>query len=326
MLFTIIILAVLLDLLIGDPAGYPHPVRIIGRFINAFECFYRKRLNSESLAGFLTVLSTLTSVCLCLTAIFYFTYLVGISEIVATFILYTCIAIKDLRKEAIDVYIVLANREAIVKARKQIGRIVGRDTSELSREGIIKACVETIAENLADGVIAPLFWAIIGGLIAMYFDLNIAICAASFAMCYKTINTMDSMIGYKNDKYLHFGKYGAKLDDVANYIPARVTGLSIVIATLILRKDFNNSWYILKRDRGNHTSPNAGYPESAMAGALDIKLCGPSFYFGTLVDKPYIGDANRKINQDDILLANRISLLTTFVFLILSYAVISILS
>jgi adenosylcobinamide-phosphate synthase len=171
-------------------------------------------------------------------------------------------------------------------ARKQLSFIVGRDTESLNKEGIIKAVVETIAENMADGVIAPLFYAGIFG--------------APLAFAYKAVNTLDSMFGYKNDKYIDFGCFPAKLDDIFNYIPARITGIIIVISAVILKYDYRNSFKIYKRDRYNHTSPNSAHPEAAMAGALRIQLGGGNYYFGKLVEKPTIGDKLKVIDAQDV--------------------------
>ena len=173
----------------------------------------------------------------------------------------------------------------------------------LNKEGIIKAVVETIAENMADGVIAPLFYAGIFG--------------APLAFAYKAVNTLDSMFGYKNDKYIDFGYFPAKLDDVFNYIPARITGILIVIASIILRYDYKNSFKIYKRDRYNHTSPNSAHPEAAMAGALGVQLGGANYYFGKLVEKPTIGDKLKEINIKDVYKTVKVLYLSSFLGFVL---------
>jgi adenosylcobinamide-phosphate synthase len=177
-------------------------------------------------------------------------------------------------------------------ARKQVSRIVGRDTERLSMEGVIRAAVETVAENTSDGVIAPMMFLLIGG--------------APLGFLYKAINTMDSMLGYKNDRYLYFGRAAARLDDAANFIPARITGLLMTLAAFITGLDGKNAWRIFLRDRGNHASPNAGQSESACAGALGIRLLGDASYFGQVVEKPTVGDDTRSPEPKDILRANRL--------------------
>ena len=176
-------------------------------------------------------------------------------------------------------------------ARKAVSRIVGRDTQNLTAEGVTKAAVETVAENASDGVIAPLLYMLIGG--------------APLALTYKAINTMDSMLGYKNEKYLYFGRVPAKLDDVANYIPSRLAGLLWVAAAAFTHNDAKGAWKIWRRDRRNHASPNSAQTESACAGALNVQLAGPAYYFGEYYPKPTIGDAVRPIEPEDIRRADR---------------------
>ncbi len=176
-------------------------------------------------------------------------------------------------------------------ARQAVGRIVGRDTEALTREGVIRAAVETVAENASDGVIAPLFYMMLGG--------------APLALTYKAVNTMDSMVGYKNERYLHFGRAAAKLDDAANCLPSRIAALLWVAAAALTGNDAKGAWRIWRRDRRNHASPNSAQTESACAGALGVQLAGPATYFGQYYDKPTIGDATRPIEPEDILRANR---------------------
>ena len=182
-------------------------------------------------------------------------------------------------------------RNDLSAARKAVSRIVGRDTQNLTAEGVTKAAVETVAENASDGVIAPLLYMLIGG--------------APLALTYKAINTMDSMLGYKNEKYLYFGRAAAKLDDVANYIPSRLAALLWVAAAAFTGNDAKGAWRIWRRDRRNHASPNSAQTESACAGALGVQLAGPAYYFGEYYPKPTIGDALRPIEPQDILRANR---------------------
>ena len=205
--------------------------------------------------------------------------------IVQGIIIYFCISAKGLVVEGYKVIKYLKEGN-IEKSRKQLSYIVGRDTESLDSKGITRAVIETIAENMSDGVIAPILFAGIFG--------------AAGSMAYKAVNTMDSMFGYKNEKYIKFGYFPAKLDDLFNYIPARVTGILIIISSFFLKRDYKNSFKIYKRDRYNHTSPNSAHPEAAMAGALDIQLGGANYYFGKIVEKPVIGDKIKEIEINDV--------------------------
>ena len=200
------------------------------------------------------------------------------------------LAARGLAQESTNVYIEMV-RNDLPAARKAVSRIVGRDTQNLTAEGVTKAAVETVAENASDGVIAPLLYMLIGG--------------APLALTYKAINTMDSMLGYKNEKYLYFGRAAAKLDDLANYIPSRLAALLWVAAAAFTGNDAKGAWRIWRRDRRNHASPNSAQTESACAGALGVQLAGPAYYFGEYYPKPTIGDALRPIEPQDILRANR---------------------
>ncbi|CAG36678.1 adenosylcobinamide-phosphate synthase CbiB [Desulfotalea psychrophila] len=314
-----ILLAIILDLFLGDPSCYPHPVRCIGLAINRWEKFYRPRVAQPFWAGVLTVCSVLTLVILTLAV--FFTLLAIFPPIVTDFaavlLLYTTVAIKDLKKESMAVYRALIQGEDLPKTRKLLARIVGRDTENLDRPAIIRATVETVGENLADGIIAPLFWAVALSIFAPLLGVKAIVLASVGAMSYKAINTMDSMLGYKNERYILFGRAAARLDDWANWLPARCTALGIVAISFMAGYNGPQAWKIFKRDRYQHTSPNAGHPEAALAGALNIRLCGPSVYFGNIVEKPYIGNALRAIEPDDIRQANRIVLFTTFLLSLL---------
>lgn len=197
---------------------------------------------------------------------------------------------RDLKKESKNVYETLTG-DTIENARLAVSRIVGRDTQSLSVEGVTKAAVETVAENFSDGVVAPMVYLLLGG--------------APLALCYKAINTMDSMVGYKNTQYLYFGRAAAKLDDIANYLPSRIAALLWVAAAALTGNDARNAWRIWRRDRRNHASPNSAQTESACAGALNVQLAGPAYYFGEYYKKPTIGDAVRPIEPEDIRRANR---------------------
>lgn len=188
-----------------------------------------------------------------------------------------------------------------------MARIVGRDTAALSEQGVIKATVETVAENFSDGVVAPMLYMLIGG--------------APLALAYKAINTMDSMVGYQNERYLHFGRAAAKLDDAANYVPARIAALFWILFCPLAGGNLKNAWKIWRRDRRNHASPNSAQTESACAGSLGVQLAGPASYFGRLVEKPYIGDCVREIEPEDILKTNRIMIVSSVASLLIGAAI-----
>ena len=285
-----------LDALFGDPAWLPHPVVYMGKAISKLEKFLRPRLpktpQGELLGG------AIVAFCLPV-GTFLLTGLVcwGAARLhpllglaVQMFWCGQALAARGLVQESTNVYIELKKPD-LPGARKAVSRIVGRDTAELTAEGVTKAAVETVAENASDGVIAPLLYMLIGG--------------APLALTYKAINTMDSMLGYKNEKYLYFGRVSAKLDDVANYIPSRLAGLLWVAAAAFTHNDAKGAWKIWRRDRRNHASPNSAQTESACAGALGVQLAGPAYYFGEYYAKPTIGDALRPIEPEDILRANQ---------------------
>ena len=285
-----------LDALFGDPAWLPHPVVYMGKAISKLEKFLRPRLpktpQGELLGG------AIVAFCLPV-GTFLLTGLVcwGAARLhpllglaVQMFWCGQALAARGLVQESTNVYIELKKPD-LPGARKAVSRIVGRDTAELTAEGVTKAAVETVAENASDGVIAPLLYMLIGG--------------APLALTYKAINTMDSMLGYKNEKYLYFGRVPAKLDDVANYIPSRLAGLLWVAAAAFTHNDAKGAWKIWRRDRRNHASPNSAQTESACAGALGVQLAGPAYYFGQYYPKLTIGDALRPIEPEDILRANR---------------------
>ena len=285
-----------LDALFGDPAWLPHPVVYMGKAISKLEKFLRPRLSKtpqgELLGG------AIVAFCLPV-GTFLLTGLVcwGAARLhpllglaVQMFWCGQALAARGLVQESTNVYKELKKPD-LPGARKAVSRIVGRDTAELTAEGVTKAAVETVAENASDGVIAPLLYMLIGG--------------APLALTYKAINTMDSMLGYKNEKYLYFGRVPAKLDDVANYIPSRLAGLLWVAAAAFTHNDAKGAWKIWRRDRRNHASPNSAQTESACAGALGVQLAGPAYYFGQYYPKLNIGDALRPIEPEDILRANR---------------------
>ena len=285
-----------LDCFFGDPAWLPHPVVYMGKAISRLEKFLRPRLpktpQGELLGG------AIVAFCLPV-GTFLLTGLVcwGAARLhpllglaVQMFWCGQALAARGLVQESTNVYKELKKSD-LPAARKAVSRIVGRDTAELTAEGVTKAAVETVAENASDGVIAPLLYLLIGG--------------APLALTYKAINTMDSMLGYKNEKYLYFGRVPAKLDDVANYIPSRLAGLLWVAAAALTGNSARGAWKIWRRDRRRHASPNSAQTESACAGALGVQLAGPAYYFGQYYPKLTIGDALRPIEPEDILRANR---------------------
>ncbi len=257
--------------------------------------------------------------------------LAGLSKTIfyagAVFVLYTTIAARDLIRHARNVYTALG--KDIDLARKAVAMIVGRDTDTLDEAGIVRACVESVAENMSDGIVAPLFWAVAGA--AVFSQAGgkwPIIVGVSSAMLYKAINTMDSMFGYKNEKYLHFGSCPARLDDVVNFFPARLSGLAIVAAAPLCGTSLQRSWNILRRDHASHTSPNAGWPEAAMAGALGIQLGGDSWYFGKLCCKPTLGNLLHTPAAAHILQTNRLVIIASLICLLMctlcSYVVLSL--
>ena len=305
-----------LDLIFGDPRWLYHPVCLIGKLISLLEKGIRrifpKSQKGELAGGCLEVLL----VCgLCFLVPFGILHVLygwqpWLGFLLETFWCYQLLATKSLKTESMKVYDRLVNG-TLEEARYAVSMIVGRDTKSLTPEGVTKAAVETVAENASDGIIAPMFFMAIGGAPFMFLD--------------KGINTMDSMLGYKNDRYLYFGRCAAKLDDAANYIPARVSGWLMVAGTLFVGLDTKNAAKIYRRDRRNHASPNSAQTEAAMAGALDVQLAGNAYYFGKLYEKPTIGDAIRKVEAEDIPRANRLlystSVLGMVVFFVLRLAV-----
>ena len=291
-----IVMGFLLDLWLADPAWMPHPVVIMGKCITGLEKFLRARFpatpEGERAAGrvlavVLPVGTLLLTAAVCVVANRLHP-LLGLA--VQTIWCWQALAVKGLAVESRRVYGCLA-AEDLPGARKAVARIVGRDTQNLTEEGVTKAAIETVAENFSDGVVAPLVYMLIGG--------------APLALCYKAINTMDSMVGYKNQRYLHFGRAAARLDDAANFLPSRLAALFWILAAALTGQDGKNAWRIWRRDRRNHASPNSAQTESACAGALGVQLAGPAYYFGEYYDKPTIGDARRAVEPQDILRANR---------------------
>ena len=303
-----LIIGFILDCIIGDPHSMPHPIVFIGNMISLTEKILRKILpktpKGEFIAGiFLVVIVIFISAAipfllLLISWKIHFILYIAVESVMCWQIL----AAKSLRDESMKVYKSLL-RNDIEDARFNVSMIVGRDTAVLDDIGITKAAVETVAENTSDGVIAPMLYCAIGG--------------APLAFLYKSINTMDSMVGYKNDKYLYFGRFAAKLDDAVNYIPARLAALIMVISCVFVRYDICNAWKIWRRDRRKHASPNSAQTESVCAGALNIRLAGDAWYHGKLHEKDYIGDDNRAVEYEDIRRANVLMYVATVISLVI---------
>ncbi|EOS27278.1 cobalamin biosynthesis protein CobD [Lachnospiraceae bacterium 3-1] len=295
-------LGFLLDLLFGDPHWLPHPIQLIGKLIAQTEKSIRNLCRKKTdknkaelwqgigLVSVVLITVMAVSISLLLFAYWLHPYMGTAVESIMT---YQILAAKCLKVESMKVCQCLKNGD-LEQARAAVSMIVGRDTECLDEKGVAKAAIETVAENTSDGVIAPMLYLAIGGPVLGFF--------------YKTVNTMDSMVGYKNDTYLYFGRAAAKLDDVMNYIPARISAFLMILCSFLLGSSFSGkgAWSIYQRDRRKHPSPNSAQTEAVCAGALGIQLAGDARYFGKIVKKPYIGEALRSVEQEDITRANRL--------------------
>jgi len=296
--------AIILDLLLGDPEKPFHPIRWMGQAIDFFEPIFRNFFKSEQIAGIFfatTLIAGSWGLTYCLLEILHVIN-PALKIIIETGLIFYTIAIHTLIIAGITVYTHLKNSD-IEKARFAVSMIVGRDTRYLGQTGLTRASIETLAENFVDGIVSPLFYAIIGG--------------APLAIAFKMISTLDSMVGYKNERYRHFGCCAARIDDLANFLPARLSIIFIVIASKILGFSTINSWKTAKNEGHEHLSPNAGYPEAAFSGALEVRLNGPNIYHGNLVNKPFIGKNFQDPNTYHIVQACCLvlfSTLVTFVF------------
>ncbi len=301
------ILGFMLDCIVGDPYSIPHPIKLIGRLIGGLEKFVRKHMRALRLGGTLLALTVILLSTLMPLVLLVVCYRVNVFMGIAAETVLCCymLAARCLCSESMKVCKAAESGDTEA-ARKAVSMIVGRDTAVLDRDGIIRAAVETVAENTSDGVTAPLFYMGIGGAVGAFF--------------YKSVNTMDSMIGYKDEKYVDIGRFAAKLDDVLNYIPSRLTALLIAFTAPLFRLDGRNALRVWKRDRRNHASPNSAQTESACAGALHVRLAGDAWYFGKLHKKPYIGDDDRPIETEDIRRANRLMYGASVSMLIISAA------
>ena len=306
-------IAYVLDLILGDPQNIIHPVQIIGKMIDIGEksLLGKKYKSDRKYKFFAGMILNITVISLT----YGITYLIRrtsensiILTVAEIYLMYTIFSINSLAREGNRVYNILKEGN-IERARKDLSYLVSRDTETMDEKMIIRSTMETISENTVDGIVAPMLYMFLGGL--------------PLSMTYKAINTFDSMVGYKNEKYIDFGKFSAKLDDVANFIPARITGILIVIASMILGYDYKNSLKIFIRDRKNHSSPNSGHAEAGVAGALGVQFGGRVSYFGKEVDKPVIGDKIKNFELEDIKKNIKIMYATSFLSLVL-FSVISL--
>ena len=299
-------MAYLLDLILGDPYWFPHPVRFIGKYITFIENRIYSLKNKRVCGGLLTFTVILT------TGVLSY-YIAKASQFLEIFFLYTTLATKSLGAEGIKVYKILKSGD-LKKAQKELSYLVSRDTGEMDEIQVVRSTMETIAENSVDGVIAPMFYAFLGSLMT----IGGTSLALPLAMGYKAVNTLDSMVGYKNDRYIDFGMVSAKVDDFFNFIPARLSGLLIIpIATFILGMGIKRPLKVFFRDRKNHSSPNSGHSEAVFAGAIGVQFGGKTKYFGKYFEKLTIGDKLKEFQCDDIKKCYRIMFMTSFVGMIL---------
>lgn len=296
----------LLDCIFGDPVWLYHPIRVIGNVISLLEKAFRKETDGEKQSIVKGGVLWLIVVSVSFLVPFLLFWVAGkihpaVRWMLETFWCYQIFAARCLATESGKVYDKLVAQD-LEGARKAVSMIVGRDTESLSFEGVTKAAVETVAENTSDGVTAPLIYLLIGG--------------APLGFLYKAVNTMDSMLGYKNEKYLYFGRIPAKLDDVFNYIPARLTAWFMILAAFLCGLDGKNAWKIYRRDKRKHASPNSAQSEAVCAGALRVRLAGDAVYFGKLYKKDYIGDALKEIEPEDIRRTWKLMYVTTVLMLL----------
>lgn len=296
-----------IDIFVGDPYNFPHPIRAIGTLIAKLEKFVRSRFKNLRKGGVFLALTVLIVSTLIPLAVLFVCYKINIFFGLAaeSVMCWQLVAARCLQKESMKVCYAVEKND-IEKARQAVSMIVGRDTDVLDETGIVKAAVETVAENTSDGVTAPIMYIALGG--------------APLGFFYKAANTMDSMIGYTNEKYIDIGRFAAKLDDVLNFIPSRLTALVMILSAYLLGADGKNAARIWKRDRRKHASPNSAQTESVCAGALDIRLAGDAYYFGELHKKDFIGDDIRPPESEDIRRANRLMYCTSVIVLIVGAA------
>ena len=302
--------AYIVDLIVGDPHGFPHPVVIIGRAVRWLENTIRRfsiiNLRRGGIILWFAVMMPVYSITWGLvegSALVSSLFRTIVTLLLASMVLATR-SLFDESRIVIDAL----RGEGIVEARKRLAMIVGRDTENLDEKGILRAVIETVSENLSDGIVAPMFYLAVGGV--------------PLAMTYKAVNTLDSMVGYKNERYKDFGWFSAKMDDIWNWIPARLTGLLIVVVSFVLRLNWQKSFGIMKRDGKNHSSPNSAVPEAAVAGALNIQLGGTIRYGGKTMNNPTIGDKEKEIDAKDVKMAWIIMFCSSFLMMIACGAVL----
>lgn len=293
-----VLVAVALDLLIGDPRWLPHPVRLIGGLAMRLEAPLRQLFKRPKVAGVATVATVLAATGLAAAVLVYGAGRLHpiFGNVVSILLLYSTIAAKDLMRHSGDVYRAL-NADDLPEARRRVSMIVGRDTDQLDEAGVVRATVESVAENIVDGVTAPMLFAILGGPVA--------------ALLYKAVNTLDSTFGYRNERYLRFGWASAKLDDVVNYFPARLTAPLVCIAAAVLGQSAADALRVLRRDGRKHPSPNSGLTEAAVAGALGVQLGGLSYYGGMPSEKPTLGDPHTALQRRHIWQTNLLMLVSS---------------
>jgi adenosylcobinamide-phosphate synthase len=290
-----------LDLLLGDPQPWPHLVRGMGWLIARLERLLYPMGNQPLAGAALTFFAALICTALPALALWLCSRIsLWLYFALESLLCWQLLAVKSLRVESMRVYQALA-QDDLSGARQALSRIVGRDVQALDEAGVIRAAVETVAENVCDGVAAPLFYLMLGG--------------APLGCFYKVVNTMDSMIGYRNQRYLHFGRFAARLDDAVHFLPSRLCALCMILAAWFCGLDARGAWRVWRRDRCNHASPNSAQTEAVAAGALGVRLGGDAFYFGTLHHKPTIGDAVRPIKSADIRRAHQLLYVTAAFFL-----------
>ncbi len=311
----VIIIAFIIDYFLGDPKYIYHPVVLIGKLISLCEkCLERIFPNSNRgryIAGaMLTIIVSMSSFAVPFIVIYFATKIsVWLGIFIELFWCWQIFAANSLKKAAIGVYEAV-KKEDIAQARSRLAMIVGRDTDELDFEQIVKATVETVAENTSDGIIAPMLFMMIGG--------------APLSFFYKSVNTLDSMVGYRNEKYMYFGRVSAKFDDLLNFIPARITGIFMILSSPLIGLNARESFRIFKRDRKKHKSPNSANPEAACAGALEIQLGGNASYFGKTIAKDTIGDPKKTISAQDIIRSNSLMYASSIMSMVF-FAIIRIL-
>lgn len=309
----IFLAAFAMDLLVGDPRRMPHPIRWMGAGISSLEKRFRHGPFSEVVAGALLAISLVAGTWLICAAVVKAGHVFhpAVGAVIHGAMIFFALSVRSLKTETLKVYTAL-RKVRFHEAKQHLSKIVGRDVDPLDTSGIVRAAVETVAENLVDGVIAPLFFAILGG--------------GPLAMTYKMVNTLDSMIGYKNDRYLYFGRFAARLDDAANFIPARISAVLVFFGALLTGKAAMAAIRYVARYGQNHLSPNAGIPEAAFAGALGVRLGGPNYYEGRLVEKPFIGTASRAMIPKDIKKATDLMMVSAGLWFLICWAATPIFS